>query len=444
VRQRGTTAAWTADPNFDLAAHVHRVGLPGPHGPESLREVVSDLMSTPLDFSKPLWQCHLIDGVGGGCAVVMRVHHCIGDGLALVHVLLSMTDEVPVAATPMPQWVHRTLRRHLADRLGWLIDKTDAAVGTAFHTAEGIGNIVCQGAQAALHPSRTLDLIRSAADGAKVLFGILSRPPDPRTLFKGPLGVSKRAAWSRPFPLDQVKAIGHRLGATVNDVLLTAVAGGLRRYLDRHPGQKPNLEIHAMVPVNLRPPERADDLGNRFGLVYLALPVPVASPLARLGLIKERMDALKHSPEPLVSFQLLSALGLAPREVAGPLINLFGSKATAVMTNVIGPKRPIYFCGRQVQDLMFWVPQSGRMGLGVSILSYDGRVRVGVATDGGLVSDPEGIAEAFDAELDGLVRWAVRQRRPALSASPPRETPARLHQGTRRHVAPRASRRARQ
>jgi len=443
VRQRGATASWSADPHFDVAAHVHRVGLPGPSGPESLRELVSDLMSTPLDFSKPLWQCHLIEGVGDGCAVVMRVHHCIGDGLALVHVLLSMTDDLPIVETNLPCGERPHLGGHLADHVEWLIDKTEAATGAVFQAARGVGRIVHEGVEAALHPVRTLGLIRSAADSAKTLLGIITRPSDPRTLFKGPLGVSKRVAWSRPFPIDQLKAIGRRLGATINDVLLAAVAGGLRRYLESHPGQKPSLDIHAMVPVNLRPPGQADDLGNRFGLVYLALPVPVTDPLARLRLIKERMDALKRSPEPLASFQVLSALGLAPREVADPLVNVFGSKATAVMTNVIGPKQPIYFCERRVRDLMFWVPQSGRMGLGVSILSYDGRVTVGVATDRGLVADPERIAEAFDAELAGLVRWAVA--RAAVPPKPNGHDPANhgRRQTVRRHESPRPARRAR-
>jgi hypothetical protein len=180
-----------------------------------------------------------------------------------------------------------------------------------------------------------------------------------------------------------------------------------------------------MVPVNLRPPEQADDLGNRFGLVSLALPLPVASPLARFRLVKERMDALKRSPEPLVSFQVLSALGLAPPEVAHPLVNLFGSKATAVVTNVMGPRSAIYLCGRRVRDVMFWVPQSGRMGLGLSILSYDGRVRVGVATDRHLVPDPENVAEDFDAELAALVEWASADEQRAAAA------PKRVRGGSR-------------
>jgi WS/DGAT/MGAT family acyltransferase len=410
VRQEGSGAFWQRDPCFDLGAHVHRMALPGPRDLRALRDVVSDLMSTPLDFSKPLWQCHLIDGVGAGSAVLMRVHHCIGDGLALGHVLLSMTDRVPWVESHGVPTFRRALEDHIADRVEWLADKAAAAVEVALRAGLHLGHAVQEGIETVRHPARLLDLTRSAAQGAGVLLDMLTRPSDPLTPLRGPLGVSKRAAWSRPLSLGAVRAVGARADATVNDVLLAAVAGGLRRYLERRGARTRGLEIHAIVPVNLRPAERADDLGNLFGLIYLGLPVGVAERGERLALVRERMAAIKRSAEPVVGFQLLGALGLAPRRLAEALVHVFGSKSTAVMTNVIGPGQPVYLCGRRVGTLMFWVPQSGRMGLGVSIFSYDGRVVVGVATDRGLVPDPESIVSAFESEFAALRAWAQRQR----------------------------------
>jgi WS/DGAT/MGAT family acyltransferase len=416
VRQEGSSAAWVDDPHFDLGAHVHRMALPRPGGLGALRDVVSDLMSTPLDFTKPLWQCHLIEGVEDGSAVLMRLHHCIGDGLALGHVLLSMTDRVPwFEPHPAPS-LRRSLERHIADQVGWLADKAASAVEMAVRAGLQVGHLLQGSAGVVLHPSHLLELTRSAAQGTTVLFDMLMRPPDPLTPLKGPLGVSKRAAWSRPLRLAEVKRIGARADATINDVLLAAVAGGLRRYLARRGTATRGLEIHAMVPVNLRPAEEADDLGNRFGLIYLGLPVGVPDREERLRLVKERMETIKRSLEPVVGFQLLGALGLAPRKVAEVVVNLFGAKSTAVMTNVIGPRQPVYFCGRRVDNLMFWVPQSGRMGLGVSILSYAGQVVVGVATDRGLVPDPESIVQAFEAEFAALRHGAARHARPTPSS----------------------------
>lgn len=426
VRQEGSQAFWVADRNFDLSAHVHRLALPGTRDEAALRDVVSDLMSTPLDFSKPLWQCHLVEGVGDGCAVLMRLHHCIGDGVALVHLLLSMADLVPDAPPLRPEPRRQRRDEDVGSRLGWAFGRAlDAVAGTVAGTvgavtgtvrvSRQIGHLVQETVQSVRHPSHLLELTQSAAQGAQVLFEMLMRPSDPPTPFKGPLGVSKRAAWSRPIPLAEVKAAGQSVGATINDVLLAAVTGGLRRYLVRRRFEVHGLEVNAMVPVNLRPPERAEDLGNQFGLIYLTLPVGVPEAAERLRQVKQRMDAIKRSPEPLVAFQMLNALGLAPREMADTLINMFGAKSTAVMTNVAGPREPIYFAGRKVESLLFWVPQSGRMGLGVSIFSYDGRVVVGVATDAGLVPDPERLVEAFADEYAHLVAWA---RQKAAEASP--------------------------
>ena len=132
---------------------------------------------------------------------------------------------------------------------------------------------------------------------------------------------------------------------------------------------------------------------------------------------------MKHTPEPFVAFQLLNALGVAPVDVADLLVDMFGAKATAVMTNVIGPKQTIYFGGQPIRTMMFWVPQSGRMGLGVSIYSYDGKVVVGIATDARLVPDPESIARAFEEEFQALSEWAAHfdapQALPAGVVAPP-------------------------
>ncbi|HEX9371458.1 MAG TPA: WS/DGAT domain-containing protein, partial [Roseiflexaceae bacterium] len=221
-------------------------------------------------------------------------------------------------------------------------------------------------------------------------------------------GVAKRAAWSQPIPLDDVKAIGRAVGATVNDVLLAAVTGALRRYLQGRGEQVDGLEIRAAVPVNMRSPNDPPTLGNRFSLVFLALPVGVDDPLDRLFDLKERMEALKQSPEALVTFGILNAMGMAPNQLQGFGVSLFGAKATAVMTNVPGPRETIYLAGAPITGIMFWVPQSGRLGLGVSILSYAGQVSLGIATDAGLAPDPEQIIDGFHAEFQQLARLVPR------------------------------------
>ncbi|MFN8569003.1 MAG: WS/DGAT domain-containing protein, partial [Kouleothrix sp.] len=183
-----------------------------------------------------------------------------------------------------------------------------------------------------------------------------------------------------------------------------AVAGALRSYLQSRGEPVDGIDIRAAVPVNLRPPDEPLTLGNRFGLVFLPLPIGADDPLDRLLDLKERMAALKGSPEAMVTFGILTTMGVAPAQLQDLGVSIFGSKATAVMTNVPGPRQPIYMAGVPIKEIMFWVPQSGRLGLGVSILSYAGSVTLGIATDVGLAPDPDQIIAAFHDEFETLLR----------------------------------------
>ncbi|MBK9712637.1 MAG: wax ester/triacylglycerol synthase family O-acyltransferase [Kouleothrix sp.] len=387
------TARWAPDPNFTLSAHIHRIALPAPGDQAALEDLVSDLMSTPLDFTKAPWQYHLIENYGAGCVLLARLHHCIADGIALVRVLLSLTDDSPDAPWPSEDDCGRRPAQRPAGPA--------AAIGATMRTAE---RALAEGIEGLLNPARVAEAAKLGAGSMNALNRLLLMSPDPKTAFKGKLGVAKRAAWSQPLPLDDIKAIGRAVGATVNDVLLAAVTGALRRYLISHGDNVDGLDIRAAVPVNLRAPDEPPTLGNRFGLIFLSLPVGADDPLDRLFDLKQRMEAIKDSPEALVTFGILNVMGAGPLQLEKLAMTIFGSKATAVMTNVPGPRETIYLAGAPIREIMFWVPQSGRLGLGVSIMSYDGRVSLGVASDTGLVPDPAQIIEDFHDEYELLLR----------------------------------------
>jgi WS/DGAT/MGAT family acyltransferase len=393
---------WEEDPHFDLDAHIHRVALPSPGDMAALQDFLSDLASTPLDFSKPLWQVHLVENVLGGSAMVLRFHHCIGDGTAMNAVMYRLMDPAPDTPTTLPN----ASEKHADNGVGALdalLRPARAALGT---TIKVVDTVWKEGAESLAHPTHLLDLTGTALATAEMLGRALLMPPDTATLFKGALGVRKRVAWSRRVPLDQVKRIGKATDAKVNDVLLAAVAGALRAYLVERGTDVAGLEIRAVVPVDLRPPERALDLGNEFGLTFLALPLGLADPLKRVAEIRHRMNEIKRSPESLVFFGLLNIFGMTPAQVEEPVVKLFGSKATAVMTNVAGPREALYMAGSRITDMMFWVPQSGRLGMGVSILSYNGGVMLGVITDAGLVPDPQAITAGFEEEFGRIAAAA--------------------------------------
>lgn len=381
---------WETDPHLDLDEHIRRAELPPPGDQQALQELVSRLMSVPLNPARPLWQYHVVEDYQGGSALIARLHHCIGDGIELTKVLLSMTDtarESGMVTAPPPR------RRGRKGR-----------VNRVLQAARQVGDEIVHDTLVAVRdPRRAIDLARLGTGGVLRLGQILFRMPDPQTAFKGPLGIEKRAAWSRRLPLADVKAVGKVTGGTINDVLLTAVAGGLRSYLLQRGEPVDGLSFHAVVPVNLRSLDSPITLGNKFGLVFLELPLGIADPVERLEAVKRHMDALKNSPEAPAIYGLLNVVGKGPVELESLLVAIFGTKATGVMTNVPGPRQQLYIAGAPLRDVMFWVPQSGRLGLGVSIISYNGGVLVGVATDAGLVPDPETIVAGFEHSFSEMM-----------------------------------------
>lgn len=199
------------------------------------------------------------------------------------------------------------------------------------------------------------------------------------------------------------------LGCSVNDMLLSAAAGALRAYLVDKGDPVEGVEIRAMVPVNLRRPKDMGKLGNRFGLVALELPVGIENPLARLYATRERMEKLKGSYQAPLTLSILGAVGMAPKFAQEKVLDLLASKASAVMTNVPGPQEAIYLAGARLREPLFWVPQSGDIGMGVSILSYDNKVQFGLITDKKLVPDPERIVERFASEFDKLLMLVLME-----------------------------------
>ncbi len=411
-------AWWETDEDFDIDAHVHRVALPGKADKAELEALASDLASTPLDFTKPLWQFHLVSNFQGGSALITRIHHCYADGIALVQVMLSLTHPTPEGSLEVAAEEVDTAGPADADFWERILKPVAGALENAAMVGRGL---VEQGKALAANPLLAREAVSEArgavqgATGKAVDFAgevakLLLMGPDSPTRFKGALGVRKRVAWADPLPLDEVKVMGKALGCSINDVLLSMAAGALRDYLEERGDPVDGVEIRVIVPVNLRPLGDGHKLGNHFGLVFLDLPIGIEHPLERLYELRRRMTALKGSYQPLLALGLLNAVGYGPRMIQDQVTGLLSQNASAVMTNVPGPQQPLYFAGRRIAELEFWVPQSGGIGMGVSILSYDGRIQFGVITDVGLVPDPEAIVGRFAEEYDKLMWLTLMSR----------------------------------
>ena len=397
-------AMWVTDDAFDVHRHVLHQTLSQQRGRserEALQALVGELANTPLDADHPLWQFHLVDGYEGGSALVARVHHCIGDGIALISVMMSITD----GGIDPPKRKPRAAPEGDGDWLSDAVMKplTDLATKAIGMYGGGVGKTL----EMLSNPQHgLLGSLEMARTGAKVLGDVgamAMMPDDSPTLLKGkPIG-QKIVAWGEPLPLAQVKAIGKALNCSINDVLLACVAGAFGAWL-RDQGDDPTgKEIRAMVPVNLRPIEQAWQLGNRFGLAPLTLPIGIDNLIERVYAVRTRMNQLKDSYQPLLAFAVLAVAGLLIKPVQDGLLGLFAKKATAVMTNVPGPAVALKFCGATLRQTMFWVPASGDIGVGVSILSYGGGVQFGLITDKKLCQHPQQIIDHFEPEFEKLL-----------------------------------------
>ncbi len=392
---------WETDAGFDINAHIHRVALPRPGDEAALYDMISDLAGMPLDFSKPPWQYHFIEGYEGGTVAFYRLHHCIADGIALMQVMLSMCDTEPDAPQPEPRQPRQS------SPLDGVINLINFASHALENTRKLTGMVIQEGLETLANPSHIWDLTKNTASYGQALARLTLLPTDTKTLFKGKLGVSKRVAWSAPFGLDEVKAMCKASGASLNDVMLSVVTGGLRGYMLEREMDPDGMTIKAMMPVNLRAPEKAmKELGNYFGLVVPTLPLGEDDPIARLDFINQDMSAIKNTPEAVVALAILQAMGSAPTEIEELGISFFTSKTSAVITNVPGPTDQLFFAGKAIRTVMGWVPQGGDIGMGISIFSYAGQVVVGIITDEGLVPDPQGIVHHLNLEY-GRLRQAL-------------------------------------
>jgi WS/DGAT/MGAT family acyltransferase len=389
-----TGAWWEETPRFRFERHVRRARLPGRADAEALKRFAAKLVTQPFDARRPWWDFTLVDYAAG---------------IALIRVLLSLTDASRNAPAEAPATAERRRRTAPAEdggMLGQLIEPLSDLANQALRLSGGVAE---KGLEALLNPEKVMQYARVVGSVAAEVAQLATMPDDSRTRYKGKAGTAKRVAWTDPISLDEVKAVGKVLDCSVNDVLLATVAGALRRYLVDKGDATRGVELRAMVPVNLRANETEIKLGNRFGLVTLLLPVGIANPLARLYEVHHRMEALKGSYQAPIAFALLGAAGFAPKAVQQQMLDLLANKATAVMTNVPGPQEQLYLAGARLSQIMFWVPQSGDIGMGVSILSYNGGVQFGLITDAGRVPDPENVIAHFRPEFDRLLMTVLME-----------------------------------
>ncbi len=386
---------WVDDPHLNLSYHVRATALPGPGSEDQLRDLAGRVFAQQLDRDKPLWELWLVEGLEGGrFALLSKTHHALVDGVAgvdIVSVLLDTSAHPAVPPDPGREWLPSPVPSRV-QLLGEALLERSTAPGEALRTVRRVFRRPRHVASGAINAA--------AGIGAMAWAGI---NPAPQTPYNVQIGPHRRFTWART-SLADVKAIKNELGGTVNDVVLAAVAGALGRHLRRRGHVTDGLVLKAMVPVSVRGDEQRGELGNRVAAMMASLPVWCQEPVARLALISEEMGGLKEGGQAVGAEVLTGLTGFAPSPVMAQAARLVGRQRffNLVVTNVPGPQMPLFLLGRRAVDPFPMVPLAKNQGLGIAVMSYDGRMNFGLVGDFDALSDIEDLADDLHASLGEL------------------------------------------
>jgi diacylglycerol O-acyltransferase len=382
---------WADDPEFDVRRHVRHLGAPRPGRLDQLRDVIGRIMSEPLDFQHPLWQLYLIDGLRGRHAYLSKSHHALVDGVAAVDIGMILLDPKPTPTKiepPEDPWSPAPPKRGelFAQAAAYAVQRPFKAAGRA------VGHTAKMPAKTAGSVIRTAEAFTGLAAGG---------PTCPKSRFNVPIGRDRRVAWAKT-DLERLKrARGAVEGSTVNDVVLSVASGALRLYFEGR-GERPPPYLVALVPVSIRKPGEAHEMGNRISTILVPLPVSEPDPRRRLEILRDETARLKESENARAASLIVEATGWTP-----PTINRLLSSAMSkplvfnlVVSNVPGPQQPLYLLGRRIREIYPYVPLSPQNhAVSMGLISYDGRVFFGLAGDRDIVPDLDDLATGLEAAL---------------------------------------------
>ncbi len=387
---------WADDPHFKLEYHLRHTGLPAPGGEEQLRNLVGRVMSQPLDRARPLWEMWVAEGLEDGrWAVLSKTHHCMVDGVSGTDLLTVVMDDAPDAEHASPEPWQPEAEPSGAALLARALAERATSPYEAFRSARS----------ALRGPRRAADRLRELGSGLGSL-GRLARS-GAETSLNGPIGPHRRWGWAST-TLDAVKRIRAAHGGTVNAVVLATITKGFRELLLGRDEPVKDRVVRTLVPVSLRRPEDRGVFDNRVSAMFAELPVGIEDPVKRLHAIRAQLQELKESKQAVAAEALTSLSGFAP-----PLLLALGTRifsrlpqrmVQTVTTNVPGPQRPLYACGRRMLVAYPFVPLAGWVRIGVAIFSYAGQVNFGVTGDYDTCGDLPLLCHGIEEGVEELLK----------------------------------------
>jgi diacylglycerol O-acyltransferase len=407
---------WVDDPHFNLGYHLRRTALPEPGGDEQLRLLVGRVMSQQLDRHKPLWEMWMIEGLGEQrWALLTKVHHSVVDGVAGAELLSAILDERREPESPPPEH--------------WRPERQPSGAELAFR-ALGSRALSPYGTARSVLGSPRFAAARAAetVQGLLTMSGVL-RPPQTSSL-NGPIGPHRCWDCART-RLSDVKSIRNAFGGTVNDVVLTATAGGFRELLASRQ-ERTDRVVRSLVPVSVRSAGEEGEYNNRVSAIFADLPVGIEDPVERLAAVHRQMERLKRSHEAVAGDVLVGLSGFAPALLLAlglrTATHVPQRNVNTVTTNVPGPQRPLYAAGRRMLECFPYVPLAGHVRVGVAVFSYDGALGFGVTGDYDRAPDIGVLCRGIELSMAALVE-AARASEGAPRASA---------RATERHPSPRS------
>ena len=397
---------WVDDPNFDLSYHIRRTALPEPGGDQQLAALMARVMSHRLDRDHPLWEYWVVEGLARDrWALISKVHHCMVDGIGGADLYRLLTEVSAEPAQPPAD---------LADKEA---AQPPSAVALVAHAAVDMALLPLRQARAlggaVADPGPA---IRQAAVVARALARLSpSVRPAVASSLSGNIGKERRYAWARA-SLEDVKTIKREFGGTVNDVVLAAISSGFRALLvERGEPLEPH-EVPSLVPVSVRAQDDEGGFGNQVSATVADLPVQINDPVQQLTAVRTELDSLKASNEAIIG-QTLAALGrYSPYMLASWLVRrafaLPQREIVTVTTNVPGPREPLYWMGRRLEEIIPYVPIASTVRIGIAIFSYDGNITFGITADYAANLDVDILARGIEHGVSELLLAAERHAAP--------------------------------
>jgi len=396
---------WIEDQNIDVRTHVEMVRLKNENDPSELQQLMSDIISVPMDMRKPLWQFILVKKYQKGCAIMARIHQCLMDRVDLIELLLSLSDTFE--ADENQNNASDTFEQH--ER--WqLLHNIHSTMNISFSRFCSMLTGVLKPMS---NPFYLIEKLRLLMDTSSDRIGEIARiilmNPDSDSVLKSNLGHSKRFAWSQNFPLKKILSISRTTNASSNVIFISTLAGAIKEYLKSRKDPIDYREIRAVTPVDMRMSPGGYSGAASFGLIPFDLPVHIDDPVLRIAEVKRRLQNLDNLPDAVSVFASMSRVGISAETFAEKIAIPFSKKNSLLMTNTQGPPQTLYINNIPARNVMFWLPRIGHIGLGTTILSYNQHVRLGVVCDSKQIPDPEQFIDAFERQLTQLLEYTPQQ-----------------------------------